>query len=812
MKSLAECRQEMNKIVLKYSDKSKIMNEAQTRFHIIDEVLSNCLNWEKNYINVEVSQDRQFSDYELGKPRSIIWEAKREGTIFEIPAGISKKQVIDIPSLILNNPTLKDAIFQVCMYCANRGVPIAVVTNGHQFIAFNALNYNGKAPLDGKALVFLSLENCYEFFDIMWNMLSFDGVKEQRLTRYLNSNSSSIPLKLSNYLYCPKKVRYPSELQSSLKQISQIIIQDYLETPKLEKEFYQNCYCESGSLSKYSLVSKNVLKARYAALFDESEKYPAVTSVKNNLKDQSLDPTIFSEAMSKRPIVLIGDVGVGKTSFVKNLMYSSEYEEFKNAIYLYIDLGSQATLTDNLNNFVLDEIIQQLKNKYVTNIYEDKFVKGVYSREIIDFSRSIWSNIKESNRSEYDLQLLKMLQENIDKKDNHLKRSISHLVSLKKQQVVICIDNADQRDFNIQQQAFIISQELAKHWNALVFISVRPQTFFRSKVSGAFAAYPDKVFTISPPRIDLVVKKRLEFALKVSEGKLPLEYVEKVNVQISSLAIFIKILLDCLQDKELCEFISNITGGNIRQALGFITAFIGSPNVESEKIIKIYEESGRYKIPLHEFTKQALLGDYSYFDDETSLAMNVYDVSLSDPKEHFIVPILLAFLSDDKCPIDNDYFCLFNKILDEIQSLGYTQSQIENALRRATNKKLIETSQRFTFDEDESGLIGDMPEKFRITTIGAYHLQRWMTNFAYIDAILFDTPIFDEAIKNELNNKLESFDIKDRYERAIKFREYLITVWNNMINKPNYFDFKEFASKEEISFNSVKNVVEKMNH
>lgn len=640
-------------------------------------------------------------------------------------------------------------------------------------------------------------------------MLSYYGVKEQRLIKYLTSDISGIPNKLSTYLSMYPKIRYASDIQTSLRQISELIIQDALESNEIEEIFYQKCYCESGALSKYALLSKEMLQARYAALFSDNELSPHITSVKPDRKEQTLDPSIMAEALSKRPIVLIGDVGVGKTSFVKNLIYSSAFKEFKEAIYLYIDLGSKATLANNLQKFILNEIEQQLDNKYSCDITEMKFVKGVYSRDIQRFSKGIWGSLRDSNRERYEEKQLEMLAEKLDAKDEHLKNSIAHLSKQTKKQVIICLDNADQRDFETQQRAFVISQELAKDWNALVFISVRPQTFFKSKASGALTAYPHKVFTIAPPRIDQVLDKRLQFALEMSEGKIPLEHAEFVRIHIDNLSSFIRVLLQSLRkNKSLGEFIENITGGNVRQALSFITGFIGSPNVEADKIIRTYEEEGRYIIPVHEFSKQALLGEYSHFDPNTSLAMNIFDVSFADISEHFLVPLIMALLSEKKELQDRDGFCLTKSIIDEMQSLGFIPEQTENALRRTTNKKLIETSQRFTFEEDETGLIGEMPTKFRITSIGLYHLKRWISDFAYLDAMVFDTPIFNPEVVNNMRASCESFNIEDRYKRSIAFKNYLSNAWSSFVNKPSYFDMNESFKTGESSFESVKRVVD----
>ena len=66
-----------------------------------------------------------------------------------------------------------------------------------------------------------------------------------------------------------------------------------------------------------------------------------------------------------------------------------------------------------------------------------------------------------------------------------------------------------------------------------------------------------------------------------------------------------------------------------------------------------------------------------------------------------------------------------------------------------------------------------MPHGFRVTTIGAYHLRRWLGTFAYLDAVLFDTPIFDERATATISRDLESFDIRHRLERTTAFRNYL---------------------------------------
>ncbi len=810
-KNLSAGKKHLKKIIQQNENLEKIRNEAETRFHVIDEILQKCLFWEKNDTRVEISHNKKYTDYELGIPRKVIWEAKREGVAFELPAGAGtdKNIRVNISSILETSSSAKKAIHQVSSYCSERGVQIAVITNGYQIIAFLATRTDGIPPLEGEALAFNSLNHLYDNFEKAWQFLSFSGVHENKIVHYLSFGNTGIPPKLSSKLIEYPKIRYSTDLRADLKQLSELLIQDIIEDDEIEEQFYRHCYCESGALTQYALLSKKILSARYASLFPNSEESPHVQPISRNRHETNITPNLLASSISKRPLILIGDVGVGKTSFVKNLIFISAFEEFKNAIYLYIDLGSKATLAHDLKDYILTEISNQLDTKYNLNIDEYKFIKGTYASEIDKFSKGIWGDLKKSSPDKYKEKLSTELQKHINQKDQHLKKSIQHLAKARHKQIIISIDNADQREFDIQQQAFVISQELAKDWSAVVFVAVRPQTFYKSKRSGALTAYPHKVFTISPPRIDKMIEKRLGFALEMAEGKLQVQKL-KFNLQAKNLVLFLKALIHSLnKNKEIHIFLSNITGGNVRSVIDLVTRFIGSPNVDAEKIIDIMERKNEYLIPLHEFTKSALLGEFSHYNPDTSVAMNIFDICAPDIKEHFLVPMIIAYMDENDKDTDKDGFILTGLIINEFQNLGFTIKQIEDALRRTTNKKLIETSQRITFEEDETGLIGELPSSFRITTVGAYHLKCWIPTFTYLDAMVFDTPIFDTEVTGKLTSEINSFEISHRLNRAMEFRKYLLNAWISITNKPPYFDFEQIIKSGEESFLRVKSFVEK---
>jgi hypothetical protein len=788
-------------------------NEANTRFHIIDRFLIECLGWSKepDRFKVEDYSDGTFRDYTLGSPGVVIWEAKRSGLYFDFPADLSKRSVQTIQGIFSVSKTAEKAMKQVQQYCSNSGVEFAVVCNGSQLIAFIAIRV-GHSWLHGSALAIRDFEHLDAEFPLIWQCLSPDGIAEKRLFVLLSGGSlTSIPRKLSTQLLRFPSYRYKTELQTNLRTISELLLEDILSTEPLRPQFYRECYCDTNALSRDALISEQILKARYAALFPSAEEFPRLEPAAEADAELSLSKQIATEALARRPIVLLGDVGVGKTSFLEDLMYIRARQEFERSLTIYVNLGTKAALVTELSKYIISEIERQLYGDYGVDIFQDNFVRGVYNLEVKRFQSSFKAAFYKSNKTRLDEEFAARLSELVDDKPEHLRRSIEHIAKARKRQVVFMIDNADQRAVDIQQQAFVIAQDFAQNWNAIVFIAVRPATFFQSKRSGTFAAYPHKVFTILPPRPEMVIEKRLIFALKIAEGRIPADILPGVRLHVANMACFLRALLHSLErNRDLTEILANITGGNIRAIVEYVRSFIGCPNVEAEKIVHLYSKGERYVIPIHEFSKAAILGDFSHFNPQSSLAMNVFDVGSADRKEHFLPLLLIGFLISDSLVKDRDGFVGTPNLVEEMQKWGFLPDQVENALRRLTNKKLIETTERITFEEDLTGLIGEMPEGFRVTSIGAYHLQRWAGDFAYLDAMVFDTPIFEPAVHEQISGgNLASFDIADRYERTLAFRNYLSSCWDAAGIRPPYLDWREAVRHGTPTFEAVRRAIDR---
>src|SRR5699024_536131 len=136
-------------------------------------------------------------------------------------------------------------------------------------------------------------------------------------------------------------------------------------------------------------------------------------------------------------------------------------------------------------------------------------------------------------------------------------------------------------------------------------------------------------------------------------------------------------------------------------------------------------DRGSYLVPIHEFLRAIIYGDNIYYAPERSPIGNLIDISSNDPKEHFLLPGLLQATTSLADTATNSGFIRTKRIYDALQQYGFTPRQIDFTLERAFEKKLILSS-----NIDKTNSEEDLPDAIRITTVGAYHIQRLIQMFS----------------------------------------------------------------------------------
>jgi hypothetical protein len=664
----------------------------------------------------------------------------------------------------MEDPNAKIAIEQVLTYSRSMGIPIAAISNGRQLAIFLGSRTDGRRAEEGEAIVFLSLEDMIDRFRLLWDMLSRDALGKRSLAQVLmmGSTGTAPPQKLSQSIAVYPGYRVRSAKETDLKILSTVFIQDIEGSPDVSDDFLRECYYGSGTLSQYAFVSKEILRNRYSAVpvILGVETQPVRTSHGVN---ESLGRDLVAAAVSSRPLVLLGDVGVGKTMFIRHLLRIEAVEELKTSLVFYVDFGVEPALQADLQRHVVDRVFDELLDDYGIDAFENAFVRAVYNGDLNRFARGINAPLRDSDRAEFDRLEIAELRGWTADRANHLERALKHLAGSAGRRSVVVLDNVDQRPLPFQDAVFLLAQSLTATLGSTVFVSLRPSTFYDSKLRGSLAAYQPRVFLVSPPRISQVIAKRLGFA-RLLLGK---QGDSETGLSVSGADLLV--YLDSLEtaftkNEDLIALLENMSGGNTRVALEYLSAFIGSGYVDAERVLEVTRSGRTYAIPMHEFLRSIIFGDFEFFDPEASRILNLFDISEGDEREHFLLPLLLAEVKRAGTSSVEAGFVDAGSLYAEAQKWGFRDVQVEWQLRRAVARGLLDTPP----DRADEG-------PFRITSIGAYMTERLVSVFSYVDAMVVDTPILDPTARSLIRDVRS---IEDRLARATAFKTYLDDSWS----------------------------------
>lgn len=84
----------------------------------------------------------------------------------------------------------------------------------------------------------------------------------------------------------------------------------------------------------------------------------------------------------------------------------------------------------------------------------------------------------------------------------------------------------------------------------------------------------------------------------------------------------------------------------------------------------------------------------------------------------------------------------------------------------------------------------NLPQSYRVTTKGVYHISRIIKKFTYLDAVVVDTPILDSEIRDTISD-VEV--IGERLDRAEIFCGYLDNQWQSIVTDNVGFKWSEIS-------------------
>ncbi|MFC1694233.1 hypothetical protein ACFL1R_12085 [Candidatus Latescibacterota bacterium] len=759
-------------------------NEADTRKKVIDGILENVLGWDNIadiHYETRISEDKtvEYADYIINTATtSIVIEAKKIGKTFVIP---SKRKTGKLGGFLSQGETGK-AIKQVREYARKLSIPFAVITNGNTWIIFPAVRTDGITFKETQAKIFRNLADIKDRFVEFWELLSRQRVIESNLeNELLGSKTIYESRRLLSRLHEPGYRLGRNSLYEHIEPAVNVALTD--EALLEDVEALRECYVRSSGRVKHDSRLHMYLSDIKPSLDRK------VVRVKKSKGTRYLDNLLEKGNIVQHFILILGQVGAGKTTFLYYTRHVSAYSLInKKIIWLYIDF-KQATIADNPREFIYRELLRKIEEDSFFLLGDwDKSIKPAYNEEIKNYKRGPLKPIYRADEKEFD----KLISEQIymdRKKVNPYVEMILSNASIK-WPVYLIIDNVDQiEDEKVQNTIFSEAQAAARKMNMNVIMSLRDSTYLRHRNSPVFDAFQVDSIYIDPPLIKPVLSKRFEYAKRVLDNKKA-EIISESGKRfiVPDLGVFFKIVSSSLLSEDSGYLLEVLSEGNVRRGINLIREFLTSGHVNADYALSTYLTKGIYKFPIHEIFKGAIFGQKKYYREEGSLLLNIFDSKLDAPFTQ-LLRLRILFLFVNKASIATFEGISVQDIISELYQVGISERQVFKTLQDLFNFHAIRSVDGMPLAH-ESKIIS--------TRLGGYLIHSLAYKLMYLEPCLIESHIYDDDFWGDLYEYTRKIEIVSHYERIdirlkrIKlYIEYLKIIDQSWIVKCKRFLLKD---------------------
>lgn len=766
------------------------LSESDTRVKLIDRVFKECLNWEdKDDIFREENAAPGFVDYvfKIGQKNIFVVESKKQDVSFNLPISYLKyRRKYDVAGILSTDKTLKEVMTQAQIYCNRKGARFGVITNGEQYVIFEAM-----VPFEdwtnGNCRIFYNLNDIELNFMEFWNLLSKDAVEGGSLEETLSKKTDELQFERAvDNVKFRNEIQPRNELHEYMIPIIEFAFKDIIDEDKIE--MLKECYVLEREFEEQTRSIRN----HFTSDLERTFNLKRVVENKDNAGVFQTDFGTYSKIIQSKPpnpvvFLLLGKIGSGKTTFVFRFFNFVLSEEERTRVKMfYINFKDAPTEKASIREFILKNIVNEFETKY----------------------------------GELLLQLKMQLR--LEKISPSVEDLVKLFMGLRGEGFTpsLVIDNVDQHSLEnpkFHELIFLEANNLTKEFRTITIMTLREESFYRSAIEGAFDAYNLEKYLISPPDLRKILLSRIRYVsdkLKSPKGDLQILFKTYLDYEPEhkNIELFLAIVYDTIfksYERSVTSFISGTSGGDMRRALELFARFLTSGNTKIREMLDKYKRSGSYTIAEHQFVKSIALGSYRYYSLENSFMMNVFEID-EFSRSHFLKLKILNYALE-RASIDSSLgrgFITINELLKHAYEVFIPREAIEQSLVDLAKYGLILLNTRSRVNLEKAS-------HFRITESGNYYLRLLPYRFSYLDLIIADTPISDLDLVKKLRYLLPSRDMEIRFDRTEAFIKYLLKTEER--ESKSYFSRSplskyKFAEKIQKSFEDERKYIHEKNY
>ncbi|MBJ3764372.1 S1 RNA-binding domain-containing protein [Maribius pontilimi] len=465
--------------------------------------------------------------------------------------------------------------------------------------------------------------------------------------------------------------------------------------------------------------------------------------------------------LNNEVMLLIGAAGAGKTTFIDYLRVQALPRDVRQGTrWIHINMNLAPVSDGEIFSWLRKEIISGIKRAQPSIDFDElDTIKQIFRNDVEKFRKGT-GRLHEHSSEKYAEKLAEAIERALSDQHYVAQAYCDYVSRVESSLIVIALDNCDKLAMQEQLLMFEASQWLRTEFNAMVLLPLREETYDNNQnVPPLDTALKDLAFRIEPPRFDLILRSRVDLAVR----RLQLDPTQKFSYdlpnsmkavymasdKISYFSSILKSIFDA--DSNVRRLLIGLSGRNMRRAMEIFLDFCSSGHISEEHILKMVQSKGVYVLPLDIVSKVILRSKMRYYDSDFSYVVNLFSSDIDDSKPNFITRVAILRYLTNLAEIGKgsraSKYAKGADILAELKKLGITEESFIRELNYLTVRNCV------------------VSEDFRLTNItlddlitigpaGRTHLYL-IGSIHYLAAISEDTWFRDEKLARSISDRIK---------------------------------------------------------
>lgn len=616
---------------------------------------------------------------------------------------------------------------------------------------------------------FLSKESVESSAEMVYKKIR-GGAEFHKPTRLLGGNAKDKKIR-DNDLGSAITLQYKSVFNPEEMEDRKIIVKNaYISTKK---------------------IRKSLDPIRKIILDSETTGTQNFTQIQDSKKPIELIQVLHSPQLKKEVLLLIGNVGSGKSTFVDYIQEVFLPEEIrKKTIWTTLNLNNAPLNRDQIYRWIQEQIIESIRLRFDDlDIDSLEMQEKIYAQELKTFKKSI-GELYGDDEPGFRKQLagkLSSLQQNVE----ITSRAYTRFFCAQQEKLfILVLDNCDKHNGNDQLLMFDVAKWAKEEYHALIFLPMRDTTYELNKTQAPLdTAIKDLTFRIDPPDLSEVLHRRVEYALSVGPSEISyiLENGMVVKCPKSEQKLYLSSIIHSLFDNTefFRKLIKGVAGRDIRRGIEVFLEFCKSGHIPAIDIFSMRATDGTHTLQPHIIMRALLRKDRWYYADENSYFRNLFvcDPSTEEIPNPFTRILILDYLNSLKGKRGPSGIPGFHKVMEIVANLsqnGLEKKHVYSAITELIKSRCIYAELK---DGNKTDLSGE--DLIKIAPTGHAHLDL-LSNLDYISACSEDVWYKSRSTALRIADRLTSQTQKH------------LSLWASIMNATDLLEYLTYYYKNDL--------------